>query len=262
MCCFSRGVDDVSGTRIFARGMSGGRQCVVYMMDFAASAELAMILPIPVARQAADDAVEFVDLSGYPDFFDALEQGFPPEEPHWEGWVGGAPALARARPRLEVHALGAFEASFVPTVSDFDRLDRRFQLPRTVWKALPVHRTYGFVVVKLASRPGGFSWLRRTRQETMHPLGFVFPRRDPARLFFPTLHVHDGEVHPLAHFDHELYTQGDTPPAEEQRWRATELPVSAFMDLKRAQGLLAGDRRCYARSIIGEWRNADVWLKV
>jgi len=40
------------------------------------------------------------------------------------------------------------------------------------------------------------------------PLGaFTFPHAKGAKLFFPTVHVHDGEVHKTAEFDHELYLQ-------------------------------------------------------
>lgn len=35
-------------------------------------------------------------------------------------------------------------------------------------------------------------------------MAFVLPRRDGRFVFFPTVHVHDGEVHPTAAFDDTL----------------------------------------------------------
>ena len=48
MCCFSRPVPYVSGTKIFARATEDDRQALVYSMSVAAAEELAMILPLPV----------------------------------------------------------------------------------------------------------------------------------------------------------------------------------------------------------------------
>jgi hypothetical protein len=48
MCCFSRPVESVSATRIFARADEGGRQVLVYSMLFQATEPLAMVLPLPV----------------------------------------------------------------------------------------------------------------------------------------------------------------------------------------------------------------------
>ena len=40
-------------------------------------------------------------------------------------------------------------------------------------------------------------------------MAFSFPRHDPDRLFFPTVHIHDGHVYSVAQFDHSLYYQPD-----------------------------------------------------
>jgi hypothetical protein len=65
MCCFSRKVDLVADTNIFARASKEGRQFLVYSMRFKAGEELSMILPIPVPKRTKDDAVEFIDLKKY-----------------------------------------------------------------------------------------------------------------------------------------------------------------------------------------------------
>jgi len=72
MCCFTGHVSDVSATNIFAR-VDADRQYVAYEMKFTSDEQTAMILPIPVASGAKTDAVQFVGLDHYPDFFRDLE---------------------------------------------------------------------------------------------------------------------------------------------------------------------------------------------
>ncbi len=81
MCCFSGKVDVVSNTNIFARAAKGG-QYLVYSMQFKAGNDLAMILPIPTPKDSAEDAVRFINLEKYADFFVDLQSGFPiPKSP-------------------------------------------------------------------------------------------------------------------------------------------------------------------------------------
>lgn len=122
MCCFSGPVHDVSATRIFARHLGGDRQALVYSMNVEVAEELAMVLPLPVAAGAGEDALSFVDLSAYPTFFGDLADAFPVRR---SGSRGGQMAAVRAMPTLAVHDVGDFVASYVPTPRDFDRLDRR-----------------------------------------------------------------------------------------------------------------------------------------
>src|SRR5262245_34777453 len=129
MCLFTLEVDDVSDTNIFARAV-GDRQILVYEMSYASQAELAMVLPIPVRPGSPEDAVRFVSLDHCVDFFADIARAFPREsfigssiETLSLGEVTERPAT------LEVHDVGAYEASFVPAVADFGRLDERFRLP-------------------------------------------------------------------------------------------------------------------------------------
>src|SRR2546427_6046873 len=146
MCCFSQPVRSVQSTNIFARPADERRQFLVYSMTLDARKELAMILPLPVKPPAAENDVEFIDLQGYPNFFSDLEQGFPNRRTKNE--VGDrAPHAATAT--LKVLQVGSFEASFVPTTTDFSRLDERFRLPENVWGKLPAYKAYGFAVFKL-----------------------------------------------------------------------------------------------------------------
>lgn len=77
MCCFSKKVDVVADTNIFARSAKDGRQFLVYSMRFKAGEDLAMILPIPTPKGSPDDAVKFLNLEKYAAFFEELHKGFP-----------------------------------------------------------------------------------------------------------------------------------------------------------------------------------------
>src|SRR2546428_2830453 len=208
MCCFSQPVRSVHCTNIFARPADERRQFLVYSMTLDARKELAMILPLPVKTPAAENDVEFIDLQGYPNFFADLEQGFANVR---HGATVGKSALPATAATLRVLQVGSFEASFVPTITDFSRLDERFRLPQNVWDKLPGYKTYGFAVFKL--KPGAM---------TIHPMAFSFPRQNINAIFFPTVHIHDRKMHSKAGFDHSLFCQ----PTPEQRpaieeWQAS-----------------------------------------
>jgi hypothetical protein len=196
MCCFSQPVISVSATNIFARAGAEGRQFLVYSMSLNARNDLAMILPLPVKTPAGEKDVQFINLKDYPDFFAHLRSGFPSKaDSHSKRHLFSLSESA-ASATLAVVQVGDFEASFVPTITDFSRLDERFRLPADTWNKLPEYGTYGFAVFKL--KPGAM---------TVHPMAFSFPRRDVSTLFFPTVHIHDGKVHTKADFDHALYCQ-------------------------------------------------------
>src|SRR5690606_2988683 len=128
--------------------LPGQRQALIYSMEFSAAEELAMVLPLPVPPGSAEDAVDFVDLSAYPELFVHLKRAFP--EPIARsasvlGWVSGGVPQAP----LAVVSVGDFEASFVPRIAGFRRLGQRFQLDPRVWQALPQYADFGFAVFKL-----------------------------------------------------------------------------------------------------------------
>jgi hypothetical protein len=239
MCMFSRPVDAVLGTNIFARSVNGDRQVLVYSMTIAARNDLAMILPLPVPPGTPEDAVRFINLEGYPGFFSDLEKGFPMTLCRSAG----------AQKALVVHDVGSFEASFVPSLADFERLDERFRLPATAWHQLPSYKDYGFAVFKL-----------KRGEKTIHPMAFEFPRRRAGRLFFPTVHVHDGQVHPEADFDHALFYQfrGESP--EPGRIDQTERVARHFMDTARAQGIIDPNQICCKIRLFGPGPNEDTWI--
>jgi hypothetical protein len=242
MCCFTRPVKEVADTNIFARASGEGRQYLVYSMAFAADEDLAMVLPLPVARRSGEDALRFINLEGYPAFFADLRAGFPEPRDHGRG---RAAALA-PRPTLKVVDVGSFEASYVPTVADFDRLDERFRMPAGVWDELPMYRHFGFAVFKLKSGA-----------HQAHPMAFEFPRAKPKQLFFPTVHVHDGRVRRMARFDHALFCQVDGG-RHVPHWEESPEPAGRFANATRSQGILDPQAVCWRQRIEGRRVNEDI----
>jgi hypothetical protein len=257
MCCFSGAVAAVSGTEIFARSAPDGGQFLVYRMKLDLVDDVAMILPLPVPPRPADNAVRFVDLSGYEDFFTDLAKGFPiPAAFSGELARGG---FAPQAPMLVVHDIGDFEASFVPTPPDFARLDARFRLPSEALNALPQYADFGFAVFRLRRRSGDVAKPRVPERKTYHPMAFAFPRRDPSTLFFPTVHLHDGQVHPAAAFDHTLYLQHAAGAAPGAAWWRSYAPVVAFANVARACGVLDERAYLYRLGLAGSHPNRD-WV--
>jgi hypothetical protein len=250
MCCFSGAVDRVANTRIFARILSKTQQALVYEMEYAASEQLAMILPIPVPAGTKEDGVTFLNLEKYPDFFKDLEKGFPVPVPKFAAGGFGGGGFAGAAAPLKVVEVGGYEASFVPTLADFARLDARFQLPVTTWEKLPNYKEYGFAVFQL-----------KPEKQKVHPMAFTFPRHGRSPLFFPTVHIHDGEVHEKAEFDHVLYLQPkDNTQMMPSNWEDSPQSAKMFMQIKECQGLVNGDLHCYKKELFGKLRNRDTFL--
>jgi hypothetical protein len=242
MCCFSRDVTSVSNTRIFARG-DDAHQLLVYNMNLQASEPLAMILPLPIAAGAGEADVKFIDLHDYAGFFDDLEKGFyvPAHE-----IPTNARSAAAVDVMIPVHSVGSFDASFVPTLADFSRLDARFRLPPHTWDKIPAYKTYGFAVFKL--KPDAHEF---------HPMAFRFKRADRTRLFFPTVHIHDEKVHGSAMFDHALYYQG---PSAQPSWQASHAPADAFMSVPLTKGIIVGNQHAFKKRLWGSLQNRDTWV--
>ncbi len=268
MCMFSRPIHVVAGTQIFARSLEDGLQALVYQMKFAADEDLAMVLPLPVPPGSAEDAIEFVDLSGYDDLFDDLDRAFPEVVALGRSTVFAQSLSPKAEPRLEVHDVGDFEASFVPGREDFGRLDPRFRLPDDVLDALDRYADWGFAVFKLRAAPapqrrGWWPFRRRSHHastRSVHPMAMRFPRRDPRRLFFPTVHVHDGTLPPTAPFDHAFYCQTSPLVGRTSGWERSTKLASATVRVAKTQGLIDGEQPLYKWGLFGERANVDTQL--
>jgi hypothetical protein len=85
--------------------------------------------------------------------------------------------LGVKRPPLAVHNVGGLEASFVPRLCDFERLDARFRISSNIWDSLPVYRDYGFAVFKLRPSDGPTDTGRHADHATsirrVHPMALV-----------------------------------------------------------------------------------------
>lgn len=252
MCIFSSEVESVSKTEIFARRSGTEKQFLVYRMNYEANQELAMILPLPTPPTSPDDAVRFIDLSGYPEFFKDMNIGFETFDDV------GSRGMSRSTSKsiLEVQEVGNFEASFVPKLQDFERLDSRFCLPENTWDWLPQCHNYGFAVFKL--KPGNFA---------AHPMAFEFPTRIKKILFFPTVHVHDAKVAPFAYFDHTLYLQSQNF-VRNSGWEASNISAEEqvlaeeFVEIDRTEKIVDGKMAIHRRSIKGKNPNVDIWVNI
>lgn len=285
MCLFSSEVEHVADTRIFARA-DGDHQYLAYQMQLRSQRELAMILPLPTPPACDERAVGFLNAADSYDLFRELATLFlAPIQSHGSetsllfGFDGPSP--------LQVHSVGDYEASFVPTMADFARLDPRFRLPTAIWSQLPMYADWGFAVFKLRpqeppnipmtaldlriaaerKRDGKppLQYMRRTPPAQTHPIAFRFPRRDPGTLFFPTMHVHDGSWQPVATFDHLIYAQrrkaggSPAPSAAGPSWQVSHREAQPTAKTAAAQLLRVG-QPVLRLALRGEFANADTVL--
>jgi len=248
MCCFSGKVEEVKNTRIFARLDGQGNQMLIYQMAVRMDEDVAMVLPIPVRPGAGEQAVRFFSFEKYKEVFADLHRMFPMPR----SASGGAGPFAAAglvpEATLAVHSVGAYDASFVPSVADFSRLDARFRLPSQVWDKLPGYRDFGFAVFKL--KQGDFE---------AHPMAFTFPTARHDQLFFPTLHIHDGEIHEHEDFDHTLYCQATRQNLA--AWEESPRPVMKEVKCGFTCGMLRPEQHVYRRIVRGKHPNGDFVVK-
>jgi len=259
MCIFSGAVESVNATRIFGRMTDDGVQYLVYQMDFSAEDEVAMILPFPCDKDRGEP--EFINLEEFPGFFKGLDKQFP--KPRTRGGTRGmmSKGISFSAP-LAVHNVGAFEGSFVPTIEDFGRLDRRFQLPTASLDVMKVlYADFSFAVFKL----------KAGADQKVHPMAFKFPSAQLDTIFFPTVHVHDGGSVPEKEtFDHALYVQVPSDKLERdlaayKRKSDSRVEISPHSltrnmpeKLQRAhQGILA-DARGFKVTLKGHYPNQDM----
>ncbi len=243
MCCIMPRVERVSNTNLFARLTEQG-QLLVYQMTYMAKEPVAMILPIPVAQPAREDSVRFIDLKGYPEFFRHLKAAFPEPPVSRSRSAFGPTASAAPQALLRVESVGDFEASFVPSPADFKRLDPRFKLPQSTFEKLPEYKDYGFVVFQFKEKDG-----------TPHPMAFEFPTRLVNTLFYPTVHIHDGEIHEKESFDHSLYLQNGG-----NHGAASAGNAGKYVDAARTQGIVLGDAPLRRVIMRGTLPNTDTVL--
>lgn len=268
MCCFAQDVVSVTDTNIFARLLSNDWQYLVYQMEFKSEKRNAIILPLPVKLPTQEDkSLEFISLKGYERFFDDLKKGFPLAPVESKKSESGKSVAENSI--LKVHKVGDFIGSFVPSISDFERLDEQFRIPKETWDLLPSYSDYGFAVFQLKHLGG-----------KPHPMAFKFQSRlesgKDASIFFPTVHIHDGKVHDLEEFDHSLFLQAPSYDEacgnykQETRWVTdpatgyvrSKWTAENFCNIEKSKGILDGDSLVHRLEMHGLLRNIDVLAKL
>lgn len=258
MCCFSQPVDSVSQTRIFGRLTPQKTQFVAYQMRYHSKQTNAIILPIPILNNSKKRSIRFVDLSMYPRFFKDLERGFPRPKSVTDSRLTESAPLG---PKLQVHRVGKFEASFVPTINHFEKLDPRFSISREIWNKIPEYSDYGFVVFQLHQLSG-----------EAHPMAFEFSTRLDDTIFLPTMHIHDGKVHRRERFDHTMYVQDrnlDLAAGDYQGhklwdlksgWARSHSSAGSFVDTEKSKTMVAGDLKVHRKFMKGTFTNEDQFI--
>ncbi len=209
-----------------------------------------MILPLPVVPGSGEDAVTFISLEQDAQMFSSFHAMFEIQLP--AARKGGVSLGIQRRSQLVVHQVGSFIASYVPARADFTRLDARFRMPDVLFDAVPTYADYGFAVFQLEAGT-----------TTVHPMALSFPTRAPDKLFFPTVHVHDGTFKPEAKFDHSLYyqTKRRTAVGEYMPFGSFEGDaVSWTKPRKSYEGLVEPDDALLRRKLRKRLPNVDTWV--
>ncbi|MCP5097413.1 MAG: hypothetical protein GY943_17855, partial [Chloroflexi bacterium] len=93
--------------------------------------------------------------------------------------------------------------------------------------------------------------------KSVHPMAFEFPRRNANQLFFPTVHVHHGQVEPKAEFHHVLYCQSAT---KHVGWQHSGMKAATFVNIDKSLGMVESELTIQMLSLQGIFANEDVVL--
>lgn len=245
MCMFVGPVEDVSKTKIYAGDLGENKRLLVYQMNVKSSDDNAMVLPVPLVKGSE---FKFVNFEKLPNFFDDLEKMFVPLNK--SKGLGGGMLRCSFGSKIEVEQVGSFEASFVPSVNDFSRLDERFRLDSEVLAKLP-YEDYGFAVFKL-----------RSGNQKVHPMAFTYTSVDSS-IFIPTLHIHNGgSVSKKDDYDHALYVSKEKGIGGWQTSRFSNIVEHVF-PYKQAEELeehFLSDSTISKHSLKGYLTNGDVFI--
>lgn len=245
MCIFSGNVTEVTETCIFARMTAPKVQAIVYQMAIDAPQDVAVILPIPIIAGAQENDLRFINLKTYSHFFRSLDAGFS------SGSADPFASDSLEENELKVQQVGSYIASFAPNMAALSKLDPRFRMPADILEKAGPYADYGFAVFQY--KPG---------KQKIHPMALLFASRYADRLYFPTVHIHDGELHEKETFDHRLYCQlrnfGGRTMLE---WDESSSNAVVFAQAGLSQGILNPATHVYRREMMGEFKNQDQWVK-
>lgn len=176
MCIVQGDVETVANTQILVSPLAAGQQLTVYANQVSLGEESgAMILPVPEGK------VEPLDLSEQTGLFTELEELWPK--------MRSLNIMSRdlnensnsLDDTLEVFEVGSYQVSIIPTIEDFNRIDKSvFELHDDVQGCLREHyeTRFSFVLCQLV------------KEKAYHPFGYIHSRLDDNTLFIPTRHFH------------------------------------------------------------------------
>jgi hypothetical protein len=123
-------------------------------------------------------------------------------------------------------------------------------LPEGSLEKVGLYQDYGFAVFKF--KPG---------KQKVHPMALTFPSHFADRLFFPTVHIHDGEVHEKETFDHNLYAQCRQQGGRALLpWEESSGNAVVFSQAGLSEGLIDATKHVYRKKLKGVLKNEDQFL--
>lgn len=257
MCIISAAVEKVAATKIFCSALQGGeRQILVYSNAVETFIpNNTMILPVP-----NPESVHLLNLKEYSTFFEDCARSFIKPSDHSHHLYASrsfSAGIHDSYDPLPVHSVGSYSASIVPSIPDFDRLDRQsFVILPALVKVLEekYDDSFGFIVCRL-----------KRGHHAYHPFAYTHAIHHSKLLFVPTYHIHPHlgkiEKEVRGDWDHCIYTAGtdigdgdDGTSYRYTKWKFAwnRLPS----DLRWIEKI---DGKRYRRK--GYKENKDMWLR-
>jgi len=246
---FSLPVRVASTFNFFARA-NGDHQFLACNFRYQAESPFTLILPLPTPPDASANAVRFINLSGYDEFFGDLRRGFPNLTRDTGKQSFTDRLLEKVRDWLDLDTT-QIEFAFFPNRTVLAQMHADWPVSDAVWTALEPYAECGLVALKLEAGAN-----------RLPPMAFEFPRRDSTELTFPT--AHNLPAAAAASLRHALYAQ---TAQRSLQWRISinaedERPLRArdFVKADRTLGLIDPDQPIVSRRLTGAIDNADVRL--
>ena len=95
--------------------------------------------------------------------------------------------------------IGGYSVSLIPDTIGLNRVDsNEFIIGEVVLNVLKYKYSKGFSFL-ICRFDGSVDNIK------MHPIGYTHKMIKPGILFTPTLHIHDGVIHDVSNFDHQIF---------------------------------------------------------
>ncbi|HIA03134.1 MAG TPA: hypothetical protein EYN66_14715 [Myxococcales bacterium] len=243
MAIFSQPVEAVADINIFAR-MNGTRQILVIALRMTSSIDTSLVVPLPIAMNAGDSPVKFIDFSENTAYFAALRRGFTNAAGTRERRSGDEAGA----PTMRYMSSGPYAEHFISDISDFESLDLSAQFPPELSGTFSPYLKYGFAVFQL----------RAGRNVRVKPMALEFETRHPDKLYFPTYEFSDGITRSSYRFDTVLFCQH----AERAGWDETRGTANSYMQMDELQGILSPERLVQRFALNGDLPNEDSYQSI